>query len=608
VNETLPERGPFRIVVLSGIAPRAEVSTRAEPGIHPVPIDRPTFDSVMERLAPVFVVQAADPFDATAEPVRVELRWPNLKALRPGALIEQVPVLRSLVEAHTLVTQARERRLGLEALETQLARVLPRRGWVTAIMGAATASEALAARANVASQPPRTAAPAAAAVQIVPVAASTPSDPMDALFEKVALHPAHAPAPAEAAGGGSVEDEESAPSLDRSGMSAFLAAVAKGARGGRASAARVSAPSPAPSSGAAGAAQRIERALRILLRSVLKDPDVRQVERAWRGLRLLVERADARAGVEVDVIAVSRERVEDALAKLDEQRASGARAAVDLIVVDHEVSRSETDIDQLRAWGRAAEDLNAPLVVNGDASFLEPGKTPIATAGDDALRWVTVAMNGPLVRAAYTAATAGARNVSFSEAAFDEAAHVFGGAGLGIAALAAQSYVETGWGSALTGPRGGVLANLPVREISHGNTEIALPVARLYSEDEVAAAAREGVAIFTSGANQDAAVLSRAPVLGGTSRTRATLGDQLFVGRFAHAVEQLAAALPDDTTEAVAAAAEEVLADLFTPLRAYASVPELAVRVVGGRLEVTVHPRRYAGVTLEELTLSLGGG
>jgi hypothetical protein len=96
-------------------------------------------------------------------------------------------------------------------------------------------------------------------------------------------------------------------------------------------------------------------------------------------------------------------------------------------------------------------------------------------------------------------------------------------------------------------------------------------------------------------------------MLGGTSRTRSTLGDQLFVGRFAHAVEQLAAALPDDANEAVAHAAEEVLADLFTPLRAYASIPELAVRVAGGRLEVTVHPRRYAGVSLEELTLSLGG-
>jgi hypothetical protein len=86
-----------------------------------------------------------------------------------------------------------------------------------------------------------------------------------------------------------------------------------------------------------------------------------------------------------------------------------------------------------------------------------------------------------------------------------------------------------------------------------------------------------------------------------------TLGDQLFVARVAHAVVQLAAAIPRDTPPAAAReVARLALADLFAKAApAAARAPEADVALVQDEalLEVTVRPRGFLGVGLAEVTL-----
>jgi hypothetical protein len=90
-------------------------------------------------------------------------------------------------------------------------------------------------------------------------------------------------------------------------------------------------------------------------------------------------------------------------------------------------------------------------------------------------------------------------------------------------------------------------------------------------------------------------------VSGASPAASLTLGDQLFVSRLATAIVQLASAIPQGTPEAaVREVALVSLAGLFTE-----RAPEMSVRVAGtpASLEVTVRPRGFPGVKLEEVTL-----
>ena len=228
-----------------------------------------------------------------------------------------------------------------------------------------------------------------------------------------------------------------------------------------------------------------------------------------------------------------------------------------------------------------------------------------AAAANDATRWATVAMNGPLVRGAYTPASSRLREIPFAEAANDHGNYVFAGASIAVGILCAQSYVRTGWPTAIVGPRDGVVGNLPVYEIEDGGQTYAIPLETMVGDDVLKEAARAGIALFGCAANHDAAVLSRAPVYHkrGAEAPTTTLGDQLFVGRFASAVQQVAAALPGDVDPAAGAEAAQIaLLDLFE--NAPPSGPEVYAKIAGGRLEVRVRPRRWAGVALEEFALA----
>jgi type VI secretion system ImpC/EvpB family protein/type VI secretion system ImpB/VipA family protein len=596
-------RGPLRIVVLSGVAAQNEYSMRAASPMEPVAIDKLSFDRVMGALGPAFAIKVGDPFTQQVaqegEPLLVELRWSDLKSMRPDGIFAQVSALRALVEARKVVQRAKEGGIGADDARAELSRILPRPAWTNALAGE-VASRADPAP-TPAAMPPSLPVPAPAPQPAEPTKAG-PRDPVDSLFDKVAVK-------------GEAEEPEVSPPTAVHGLSAIVAAVARGNRGtGRRGAV------------IGTALERVDRAFGRILNDILQHPEARRLERAWRGLRLLVDRSDARSGVEIDLIAAPKPSVADAMRALSEPGGRNAsRAPVDLLVVDHEIGKDEEDARLLLAWAKLAEELHAPLLVNGHPSLLGAERIELlprafkglasgddprpaafrAVAGEDACRWVTVAMNGPLVRAAYSTSSSRLREISFSEDSKDDSSHVFAGPALAIAALCAQSFARTGWPCAIVGPRDGMVADLPVRELDDGGTSFAIPLEAFVDSDTLKEAGRAGIALFGCAANHDGAILARAPALHktGAGAPSATLADQLFVGRLANAVQQVASALPASVDPiAGARVAQAALGDLFVapPL----SGPEIEAHVRSdGKLEVRVRPRRFAGTSLEEITL-----
>jgi type VI secretion system ImpB/VipA family protein len=601
-REAASGRGPLRIVVVSGVTAGPEFTSLPAPPAEPIPIDKLSFETVLRDLAPAFAIPLRDPFTRDAQPFTAELRFTDLKGLRPDGLAEELPVLRALVEARKVVLDVRARRLKADDARAQLARILPRRAWADALAEEAFGGARASINTMVTLPAPATAPPPKAA------------DPLDALFEKVAIRGDEPPPAAQA-------EPPPAPGAEpqRGGLSAIVAAVA---RGGRAS--------PTGTPAIVGTAlERLERAFTQIVGDILRHPEVRRIERAWRGLRLLVDHADARAGVEIDLVPAQKDRVEDALRALGEPTARNAeRAPIDLVIVDHEIGGGAVDAGLLAAWAAQGEELHAPVCVNGHASLLglesidalptaakrlagfqDPRPANARTTGAaEASRWLSVVMNGPLVRAAYTPSSARLREIPFTEDAKDPSNYVFAGAAIAIGVVCAHSYVAYGWPTAIVGAKHGEVQNLPVREVEERGHVFAIPLEVFVGDDVIREAARAGVTVLGCAVNKDSAVVQRAPVFHkrGAAAPEASLPDQLFVGRFASAVQQVASAIPPTVDpQKGAEVARAALLDLFEA----PGGPEVTATIALRRLEVTVRPRRYAGVSLEEFTLAapLGG-
>jgi hypothetical protein len=236
-----------------------------------------------------------------------------------------------------------------------------------------------------------------------------------------------------------------------------------------------------------------------------------------------------------------------------------------------------------------------------------------AAAAREEARWVVVVLNDPLLRAPYTSSSSRQAEPRFEEDPRDPGADVYGNGGFLVAALCAKSFVRAGWPTAITGARDGAIGGLAVHTIDDHGAELAIPLETLPSEDAVRELARAGLTMLTCAPNSDAAVLARAPVLhrpaGGSGPASTTLADQLFVGRFGRAVQQIAAAIPSGTEpRAASEVAQIALAELFD--RAAPAGPEITASLdaARGRLTVTVRPRRFAGVSIEEVTLGAALG
>lgn len=577
----LDDKGAFRIVFVAPLTPDPELSLGAPPPPTPLPVDKYTFDTRFKELSPAFVVVVPDPFDLDGEALRFDLRLSELRALRPDGLIEAAPPLRALVEARKVVLGIRGRTLSPEDGRRALERILPRKSWAKILTPEVVE---------------RVVAP--------PTADSSLGGLLDQV--DVAVPVAEPAEPARASEGG---------------MSDLLAAVARTARG----------PGQRPA-GVGSALERLDAAIATLLTVLYAHPEVARLERAWRSARLLVDRLDFRAGVELDLLPAHPADVEEALARLSRREGEeGGRAPVDLIVVDPPLDTTPRDFDRLEAWAKLAESLRAVLLVQGTPGHLgfddfaalqrterrlEANDEPRARAlrafgAHDESRWVAMSINPFVLRNAFTKETSRLRELAFAE---PEGAHVFGNPSIAVAVLAAQSWVRNGWPTELVGPRAGVFENLPVHQLLVDGVEIALPMQSFVSSDTQRAVARAGVLLLASAANHDAAIVAAAPVLfrgketevGPDAPANARLGDQLFVARLSHVVEQLAAALPSDApATAVRDVVRLTLAELF---KAGGKRVDVDVEVRPDVLSVTVRPGGFAGISLPEVGLAARRG
>jgi hypothetical protein len=338
----------------------------------------------------------------------------------------------------------------------------------------------------------------------------------------------------------------------------------------------------------------IERAVLETAREALAAPEVAALEAAWRGLRLVAERA----GKEIE-LQVMDTGLAEAQARLDEylgQTQTFDRP--DVIFVVEPVSK----VADVAALAGLAADYSVPIVVEGVPALVGAGsvreiphlaaEAPSAEGwaelrADDTAGWCCVALNRVL--AAVDGAGSSARAVLAS-------------ASFGVGALLAQSYLATGGPGRIFGAAGGLTAP-GTWEVDAGRGEpLAIAVEAFLSIDAQSKLAGRGALGLGGPRNSDRVQIAAAPLLA-SAKDSGTLPSQILTARTIRFAQWTRDQLPTGTPDAdVVTIFEQAASALLFPNPDVAKLSAVVTPTKGGGRAVvlrTLARGEWVGVPID---------
>lgn len=608
------ERGPIlplRIVVVADLTPADEYNAGASAPEGAIKVDPASFDELFTRIRPRVSVEVPSVL-AEGRVARVELSPTSFKSFRPDGLVAEVPLLRSLLDGRLVLERLRDGSLQREQAAAELSRLWSGSPFGREILGLLPVS-----------------GQASAAAAPAPAPAAAPSA-VDSILDMVDVGTPGAAAPV------SLEPGVPAAPPPVEQTSRFGALIAAVAKAGSKSGATVK-----PTEAIA----RIERALGTQIGAILQHPEVRRLEEAWRGVKLLADRAQGVPGVRIDVVCARPQNAAAALEKAIKTNAS-AEPPVSFALVDVKVDNTAASLARAHKLAEVADGYSVPVILqasnallgvqslgeverldNKQALFTAKHQVPWQSlSGKPEMRSVVFAMNEILARPPYDKNTSRVREAVVVELPNDEGGFVWTSPIFAIGALAVASFKETGWACRIVGPKAGTLPNLPVHQemaVEESAEGVAIPTRAYITSDTQKELGRMGVLALAAAPNSDAAQIFAAPTAYVTppkktydSATtepevryeRVPLGDQLFIARIAQFLRAFCGKLP--ATAPPGEAAQVVEGALWTLFEgAPGGSVEISVKGHSGdegtSVAVTVRPRRFLGVTLEEIGMEI---
>jgi type VI secretion system ImpC/EvpB family protein/type VI secretion system ImpB/VipA family protein len=612
-DDDLPaEQGPLlplRMLVVADLVPRGENNAGASPPEGATKIDPTRFDDLFQRLRPRVSIEVPSVL-AEGRPQRVEMAITSLKSFRPDGMLTEVPLLRALFDGRLVLERLRDGSLTVEAAQVELNRLWNSSPFAREVLGLLPVKQAAAA--------PVASAPA-------PVVDS--SGALDDLLSMVDVSAPPAPV--------ATPYEPPPPPVAAEGLQSKLGAlIAQVVKSGRGSGVKPT-----------EAIARVEKAIGLQIGAILQHPEVRRLEQSYRGLKLLADRASGHTGARIEVVSARAEDADNVLARAIRTNAAG-EPPVTCAVVDVTIDGSAVGFARLEAIAHVAEAYAVPTIVNGNARLLglddlaeverldhkgglytRPERAPWrSTAEKPMLRWVTIAMNGVLSRAAYDKTTSRVREAVIRELPDDATGMVWIPAAYPVATLILASFKETGWPCRIVGPRAGTVENLPVRELKDGyeGTEgVAIPTEVFVSTDSQRELSKVGVLLLAAAPNSDAVYVLSAPTAYVTppKKTydsastapevrldRVSLVDQLFVARVSQFLRALCSKLPPNSPPAdIGPIIEAALWQLFEGAPPASIELSAKAKSESGNtfVDVTLRPRRFLGVAIEEIGMEV---
>jgi len=532
------ERPVLRVVVAGELGPEKanRFGGRAPQGV--VAVDKEGLDEVVGRFVGTLRLRVANRIGAAPREVEVVLPITGLKSFRPEVVAEAIPLIADLARLRGLVGELATRRLTVEQFQSRAEE---------AIGDGPLLAEVRRAFGDASAAPAPHGAPAAQPSGAVGV---------DAILGMVDL-------PA------GVEAGEASPARPKAGpppspLDEVLRQITRN---------RQRAADPAV---AREVAADLDRRIAAQLDEVFGHPQFRRLEETWRGIALVVRRADLREPIRIECLHAPRDA---AIATLRTQVVEPAvhgevAVAPALIVVDHACDATVPDLAMLEALAELGDEVQAPVVVNLAHAFFQvedaAGFNAIpsldlhlagdafikwrALRGKEATRWLAVAYNRFALRAPYGDEQSPSRGFDYQEGGGEAA--LWGSPAFLVAIAACRSFADTGWAGRLDGD----IDDLPII----GPPDRAMAVEAAIGPDRLTTLADHGIIGVAGHPGRDTVHLVGLPTahlpartpdeaVNALARARAALGSQMVVAQLARLLYDLAPRCGADRTDTVVA-------------------------------------------------------
>ena len=506
---------PLRLLLAADLAPQLRPS-RTESRVRRV--DANSFAGLMEDWQPTLRLDVENRLGPQPASLEIGLRFRSLKDFAPAEIARQIPALARLLAIRTEVHGVRTKGTDRETFRARLAEAGVDAASADGLYGQLTV------------EPPKP-----------KPAPKKKDDAIDRLMGMVDT------------GDGAAEETESS----------LGGALADAVSGGESRIAR---------SAADKIVEDFDRKLGGQLRAILEHPDLRRLEAAWRGLKLLVDRLPFRDGIQFDVLPARREHLSETIyhqVLIPEHEAEETADPLAAVILGFAFDNSQADVELLGDIAETGASLQVPFIASAKPDFFgfetaeSVGALPLVpqlVEGPDYIHWnklrereearhVVLAFPPFLLRAPY-----GPDHPS-KEVPIEEEGFLWGGGALAVGLALADSFKETGWPTHLAGR---TLGDLPIRSTDRGQT----PLAALLPEAKAAELADAGFVPLTGAPNRDWIRVASAPTLArpqtfdddkktAHAAAHATLACGLFTARAAHRMLLLPAELdPEMSLEA----------------------------------------------------------
>jgi len=520
---------PFRVLFIDDLTPGCTRENR-ENVSRTWSVDRNTFAKKLEELAPSISFEVENRIGDTPSFFEINLTITTLNDFQPDAVVDAVPVLQTLKHIRDAVLRVERSEGDLTAfqaalheynIETVWTQNLYE--WLSGTCGSVSSSD-VPDRLNGAGSLSRL-------LDMVDTS-GTLTDTSGMAFKRRR----------------STETDKAASALD-----AFIQSAKSGS----------SISSKVDQSAVTALSDRLHDLLWLQLNAIYENETMAKLERAWRSLKVLVDRFDTRNGIMLDVLAcpvgdLAKVTYEHVLMP-EHNRTDGA--ALSMIVCGTTFGRSPTDVRRMRDLAETGLSLQTPVLASVDHRFFgvdtvedlsdlpllwqhldSPAYTGWAKLrSEDAAEFLTLCLPPFVLRAERNGEKHTVRRP------------LYGPGAVMLATTIAESYTRTGWPTHL---RDGKSEPVQECEIATAQKKPS-PLSTLIPSRKQSELSDAGFAVLDAREKEDAVYVSRAPTVkeprtyqtteaNAEARAHAALACRMFVSRAAHFVLDLQDNLPED--------------------------------------------------------------
>lgn len=527
---------PLRILVLGDFAPEMPEVADWSAGSRLLNVTPRSFRSVMQQLKPRLTLDVPNRISDKPKEITVELSFSDMRDFRPEGVAQQVQELADLLGIRKLVSQFGERKLTLQEFDEQIKQAGVDPEWLGRFHQMLAKREAPVEPEKPVAPPPK------------PKPEPDSSDAgsiLDSLLAKVDL-----------------EDDQQPPDK-RSAVDNLLSAVIQPKRSGT-----------RPDKSVVGTVlDELDQTISRQMNAILHHEKFQQLESAWRGLKFLIDRTDFRENIRIELLAVRKDDLRDAVYNqvFAPEYNEVTETPLSVMVADYDFNRTPENVELLGDIAQIAASIQVPFIASvgpvffGAETAAELADLPMlrsyfkrpeyakweALRDDENSQYIAMTVPRFLLRLPYGPDSRKVKGFNFVEQAGTASDHLWGRGTFAVATTLVRSFAANGWCTQITGSGvGGVVENLPVWQYRVAGRDVRIPLDVSLTQSREKEFVDSGFVLLSSRINDDKAVILGAPTIHRPkkyttqeeteqARLRATLPYQLFATRMSHYLRRI---------------------------------------------------------------------